>query len=83
MKIIDIKKLPLIPASHENNKDPGALKKVILKDIDTKDNEYFKMLNWAIIPINKSFSSHYHEDMDADCTVCVIPVPCRCAIAIT
>lgn len=62
MKIVRFKELDFIPASHEDPKNPGALKKVLLK---TGDLPYGKiqMINWALIPVGKKFEPHYHESM--------------------
>ncbi len=62
MKIVRFKDLDFIPASHEDPKDPGALKKILLKR-DDLPNGRIQMINWAKIPIGKSFAPHYHESM--------------------
>lgn len=62
MKIVRFKDLNFIPASHEDPKDPGALKKVLLKRDDIPKGQ-IQMINWAKIPIGKSFAPHYHESM--------------------
>ncbi len=54
--------LKFIPASHEDPKDPGALKKILLKKDDIPKGR-IQMINWAKIPIGKSFAPHYHEKM--------------------
>ncbi len=62
MKIVRLQDLDFIPASHEDPKDPGALKKILLKR-DDLPNGRIQMINWAKIPIGKSFAPHYHESM--------------------
>ena len=62
MKIVRFDSLDFIPASHEDSKDPGALKKILLKRDDLPEGR-IQMINWAKIPKGKSFKSHYHEKM--------------------
>ncbi len=63
MKIIRFRDLSFIPASHENPKNPGAFKKVLAKKDDLVAGRV-QMINWAKLPIRKSFEKHYHEDME-------------------
>lgn len=62
MKIVRFNSLDFIPASHENPKDPGALKKVLLTRDDLPEGRV-QMINWAKLLKGKSFSPHYHEKM--------------------
>lgn len=62
MKIVRFNDLDFIPASHEDPKDPGALKKVLLKRDDIPPGR-IQMINWAKIPVGKTFKPHYHEKM--------------------
>lgn len=62
MKIIRFKDLDFIPASHEGPKDPGALKKILLKRDDIPSGR-IQMINWARLPKGKTFKPHYHEEM--------------------
>lgn len=62
MKIVRFKDLRFIPASHEDPKDPGALKKILLKRDDAPPGR-IQMINWAKIPVGKTFKPHYHEKM--------------------
>ena len=62
MKIIRFKDLNFIPASHEDPKDPGAWKKVLLKRDDIPKGR-IQMINWARIPKGKTFTPHYHQKM--------------------
>jgi mannose-6-phosphate isomerase-like protein (cupin superfamily) len=54
--------LDLMPASHEDTKDPGVFKKVLLKQHELM-NGRVQMINWAMLPVHKAFEQHYHEDM--------------------
>lgn len=62
MRIVRFSNLDFIPASHEDPKDPGALKKVLLKRGDIPDGT-ISMINWARIPKGKTFKPHFHESM--------------------
>lgn len=62
MQIIRFKDLDFIPASHEDPKDPGALKKVLLTRDDIPSGR-IQMINWSKIPKGKTFAPHYHEKM--------------------
>lgn len=62
MKIVRFNDLEFIPASHEDPKNPGALKKILLKREDLPKGKV-QMINWAKIPKGKSFAPHYHEGM--------------------
>jgi mannose-6-phosphate isomerase-like protein (cupin superfamily) len=63
MKIIRSGQSQFIPASHENPKSPGVLKKVLLQQDDLVDGKV-QIINWAFLPVAKSFRAHYHEDME-------------------
>ncbi len=62
MKIVRFNNLNFIPASHEDPKNPGALKKVLLTRDDLPAGR-IQMMNWAKIPKGKTFAPHYHESM--------------------
>ena len=62
MKIVRSADIEIIPASHEDPESPGVLKKVILQRADFIDGRV-QIINWAFLPVGKSFSAHYHEDM--------------------
>ena len=51
-----------IPASHEDPKNPGVLKRVIATQREFQAGQV-QMLNWARLPVGSSFQPHYHEDM--------------------
>ncbi len=63
MKIIRLQKLPKVPASHEDPKDPGVVKQILLKRDDLVPGR-IQMINWSTLLPGKSFRSHYHEAMD-------------------
>lgn len=63
MKIIRSATLDYVPASHEDPKNPGSLKKVLFKRQDFEGRQT-QMINWSVLPAGKSFSAHYHEDME-------------------
>lgn len=63
MIIIESDKLEYIPASHEDQKNPGVWKKVLFKKEDLIEGRV-QMVNWAKLPRGSSFKAHYHEDMD-------------------
>jgi mannose-6-phosphate isomerase-like protein (cupin superfamily) len=63
MKITLSESLNYVPASHEDPKNPGVLKKVLLNKGDICPGEV-QMVNWAFLDIGKSFQLHYHQDMD-------------------
>lgn len=51
-----------VPASHEDPRTPGVLKRVIA-DHSLLPAGRVRMLNWARLPAGSSFRAHYHEDM--------------------
>ena len=63
MKIVRADQLQFIPASHEDPKSPGALKKVLFKKADLLAGR-IEMINWSKIPVGKAFKPHYHQDME-------------------
>lgn len=62
MKIVRNADLEFTPASHEDPEDPGCLKKVLATKLDLMQGRV-QMVNWSKLPLDKSFQSHYHEDM--------------------
>ncbi len=63
MKVIRGSSFRYIPASHENQKDPQVWKKVLLTFEDLVSGR-IQMVNWAKLPVGKTFTAHYHEDME-------------------
>ncbi len=51
-----------VPASHEDPKNPGVLKRVIADRTQLQAGQV-QMLNWSLLPVGNSFQPHYHEDM--------------------
>lgn len=62
MKLSRADTLTFVPASHEDPKNPGVLKKVLLERGDFIEG-HVQMLNWAHLPVGKSFAKHYHETL--------------------
>ncbi len=62
MKVIRASSLPYVPASHEDPRKPGAMKKILFQKADLQPG-HFQMLNWAKIAPGQGFNPHYHEDM--------------------
>jgi mannose-6-phosphate isomerase-like protein (cupin superfamily) len=51
-----------VPAGHEDPRSPGVWKKMLLDRADLQPGTV-RMINWARLPVGKSFAAHYHEDM--------------------
>ena len=62
MKWIAADNSPLVPASHEDVRAPGVLKRVIAIREDFQAG-HLQMLNWAVLPEGHSFRLHLHQDM--------------------
>lgn len=62
MKWIAADNSPLTPASHEDPRTPGVLKRVIATREDFQAG-HLQMLNWAVLPGHQSFRLHLHQDM--------------------
>jgi mannose-6-phosphate isomerase-like protein (cupin superfamily) len=62
MKVVRGSEIPYTPASHEDPRDPGVLKRVLATAADLVAGQV-QMVNWAKLPVGKSFQTHYHEDM--------------------
>ncbi len=58
-----------IPATHEDPKEPGVLKRVIATQREFQAGQV-QMLNWARLPVGSSFQPHYHEDMQEVFVLC-------------
>lgn len=63
MKLIRLDDKIKTPASHEDPKDPGVLKHVLLRSGDVSSGR-LQMINWSTLLPGKSFRSHYHEAME-------------------
>ncbi len=62
MKFIPANASKFVPASHEDPKNPGVLKRVIATATDLNTGQV-PMLNWSQLAAGNSFQPHYHEDM--------------------
>lgn len=62
MKFISSTASAFVPASHEDPRDPGVLKRVIATAADLQAG-HVPMLNWSRLPAGRSFRPHHHEDM--------------------
>ncbi|MCH2182751.1 MAG: cupin domain-containing protein [Mariniblastus sp.] len=62
MKIVRGNSLEFVPASHEDSRNPGVLKKVLATRNDLIAGRV-QMVNWSHLPAGSQFQSHYHEDM--------------------
>lgn len=62
MKFIPSNASDFVPASHEDPKNPGVLKRVIATAAELNAGQV-PMLNWSQLAAGKSFQLHYHEDM--------------------
>ena len=62
MRIVRGGEIDFVPASHEDPRDPGCLKRVLAGKQDLMAGKV-QMVNWSKLPVGKSFQSHYHEDM--------------------
>ena len=52
------------PASHENQKDPGLYKRVIVKHDEVDPKSKLMMINVSKIPVGKTHVAHSHETME-------------------
>ena len=62
MKIVRFGEKDFIPAAHEDQRRPGAVKKVLFTFEELIDGRV-QMINWAKLGAGKSFRPHYHEEM--------------------
>ena len=58
------KNLKWEPAAHENPKDPGVLKKVIVRDEDLDPKSKLMMVNLCKVPVGKTHKAHSHNTME-------------------
>lgn len=63
MRIIRGSRIDFIPASHEDQRRPGVLKRVLATRDELIDGR-IQMINWARLPAGSAFRAHYHEDME-------------------
>ena len=62
MKRVSSNDLSFVPAGHEQQDAPGVLKKVLFRRGDLQSG-VVQMVNWAKLPAGKTFTPHFHEDM--------------------
>ena len=62
MEVIQTNERSFVAAGHENPMDPGVWKKVLFRREDVQTG-LVQMVNWARLPVGRSFAAHYHEDM--------------------
>lgn len=62
MKIVRFNDIDEIPASHEDARDPGVMKKILFRREDLFAGR-IQMINWATLLPGKTFTSHSHEEM--------------------
>ncbi len=64
MKKINVSDLTWEPASHEDPKDPGVLKKVIVAHSDVDPKSKLMMINVSKVPVGKTHVAHSHKTME-------------------
>ena len=62
MQVVRGSKIQFVPASHEDSKNPGVLKRVLAQKSDLIRGQV-QMVNWSNLPKDSGFQPHYHEDM--------------------
>lgn len=63
MKIIRGKDIKFIPVAHEDPKDPGAFKKILLKKEELSPGR-IQIINWAKLLVGRTMRAHKHENME-------------------
>jgi len=64
MKKINENSIDWIPASHENPKDPGIWKKVLIKHEDADPKSKLMSVILAKVPADRTNVAHVHETME-------------------
>lgn len=62
MKIIRGHEVEFAPAAHADPNVPGVVRRVLATRDDFQAGQTM-MLNWAQLPVGKSFRPHFHENM--------------------
>jgi mannose-6-phosphate isomerase-like protein (cupin superfamily) len=62
MEIVTASERSFVPAGHEDPNNPGVWKRILYRKEELQPGTV-QMVNWARLPAGKSFSAHYHEDM--------------------
>ena len=52
------------PATHEDPKDPGVLKKVIVRNDEVSPKSKLMMINLCRVPVGKTHKAHSHKTME-------------------
>ena len=58
------KNLKWEPATHEDPKDPGVLKKVIVRHEEVDPKSKLMMVNLSKVPVGKTHKAHSHDSME-------------------
>lgn len=64
MKLIHISQKQLEPATHEDPKNPGVLKKVLFSTADFDPECGLRMLNYAVMQPGQAFALHSHDTLE-------------------
>lgn len=64
MKKVNENEIKWEPASHEDPKDPGVWKKVIVHHDDVDFRSKLMMVNVCKVPVGKTHKAHSHETME-------------------
>lgn len=64
MKKINVSERVWEPAMHEDPKDPGVLKKVIVRHEEVSPTSKLMMINLSKVPVGKTHKAHSHKSME-------------------
>jgi oxalate decarboxylase/phosphoglucose isomerase-like protein (cupin superfamily) len=64
MTIVDFRDKEFVPASHEDQNDPGVMKKVLLSAADFSPESNLRMLNYSLMKPGRSFKAHFHKTLE-------------------
>jgi len=64
MKKVNEKNLKWEPAAHEDPKDPGVWKKVIVKHDEVDPLSKLMMINLCRVPVGRTHTAHSHKTME-------------------
>ena len=64
MKKINEKDRQWEPASHEDPRDPGVWKRIIVKHDEVDPKSKLMMINLCRVPIGRTHAAHSHETME-------------------
>ena len=63
MKIVRGKDIKFVPVAHEDPKNPGTFKKILLKKEELSPGR-IQMINWTKLLVGRTMRAHVHESMD-------------------